>query len=129
MQPVKVQRMFTSSCWMNVWFLIVIGSLVGCGRTEVQTLITYPGELPKPDRVLVYDFALKPDDVSLDGAIGKKLVHLMEGGSKTKEEVEVGRAVANVLSENLVKEIRDLGLPVERTRSGFGSSLSTLKYI
>ncbi len=126
MQLVKVQRMFTSSWWMNVWLLIVVGSLVGCGRTEVQTLITYPGELPRPDRVLVYDFALKPDDVSLDGAIGKKLVHLMEGGSKTEEELKVGQAVANVLSENLVKEIRDLGLPVERAAGASPLSGNTL---
>ncbi len=126
MQLVKVQRMFTSSSWMNVWLLIVVGSLVGCGRTEVRTLVTYPGELPKPDRVLVYDFALKPDDVSLDGAIGKRLVHLLDGESKTEEELKVGKAVANALSEKLVMEIRDLGLPTERATGASPLSGNTL---
>jgi len=114
MQLLRVQKMFTSFWWMNVWGIIVIGSLVGCGRTQVNTLVTYPGGLSRPDRVLIYDFALKPDDVLTDGTIGKRLFHVLEGESKTEEELKVGTAVAYALSEKLVKEIRDLGLPTER---------------
>jgi hypothetical protein len=66
--------------------------------------------LPKPDRVLVYDFAVTPDDVALDRGIGKKAIRGSGSAAQTAEEIRVGRAVARALSKNLVKELRNRGI-------------------
>jgi hypothetical protein len=70
--------------------------------------------LAKPDRVLVYDFAVSADDVSLDRAVGAQLLQHLQGASQTEEQLKVGRAVAQALSVELVKAIQQLGLPAER---------------
>jgi hypothetical protein len=96
------------------WLAVFL--LVGCAPTKVDTTGEYTGKEPlaRPNRVLVYDFAVSPDDVSLNSAIGTKLANLVKGSPKNEEQLKVGRAVAKALSEGLVKEIQDLGLPAER---------------
>lgn len=63
---------------------------------------------------MVYDFATSPDDVDLTKGIIPELEHLVKKTPRTKEEKSVGRAVANALAKELVKEIQNLGLPAER---------------
>jgi len=70
--------------------------------------------VPKPDRVLVYDFAVSPNDVSLNRSPVARLGNRLSGKSPTEEEIKVGRAVANALAEELVKRISALGLPAQR---------------
>jgi hypothetical protein len=42
-------------------------ALGACAPTTVQTQQDYSGTaLPRPDRVIVYDFAVSPDEVTLD---------------------------------------------------------------
>jgi hypothetical protein len=96
------------------WLAVFL--LVGCAPTKVETTREYTGKEPlaRPNRVLVSDFAVSPDDASLNSAIGAKLANLVKGSPKNEEQLKVGRAVAKALSEGLVKEIQDLGLPAER---------------
>ncbi len=47
--------------------LIMLG---GCAPTNVQVMEEYSGQLPRPERVLVYDFALSLDDINLAEGIG-----------------------------------------------------------
>ncbi len=91
-------------------------AMAGCAPTGVQTISESTGEepLPTPARVLIYDFAVSPQEVSLDSAIGKRLARLMGGTPQTEEQLKVGRAVADALAKNLVKDIQKLGLPAER---------------
>src|SRR5206468_12427561 len=86
------------------WLTLVV--LAGCAPTLVDTVQDYSGKspLPMPDRVLVYDFAVSATDVKLNSAIGARLANLLTGAKENEEQVKVGRAVAKVLSESLVKE-------------------------
>src|SRR5207302_4682695 len=88
--------------------------------TDVNTSQKYSGKslLPRPDRVLVYDFAVSANDVKLNSAIGARLANLVTGAQENQEQVKLGRAVAKALSESLVKELDQLGLPVEQVSSG-----------
>lgn len=96
--------------------LIVLFPL-GCAQTSVQTVQEYRGEepLPKPDMVLVYNFAASPDEVTLDTGISAQLVDLVKGNpSRTQKEREIGRKVADALSQALVDKINELGFAAER---------------
>src|SRR5207245_11446765 len=100
------------------WLTLVV--LAGCVPTLVDTVHEYYGKspLPMPDRVLVYDFAVSANDIKLNSAIGARLANLVAGAKENEEQVKVGRAVAKAFSETLVKELNQLGLPVEQASSG-----------
>jgi Domain of unknown function (DUF4410) len=92
--------------------LVAVGGLAGC--TTVQPLSQYGGAVPQPDRILVYNLAISPGQVELDGGIAERLKDATQGTPRTLEEMQVGEKVAVVLSEHLVAEIRDMGLPAQR---------------
>lgn len=58
--------------------------LVGC--TSVTEVSKYAGErLPKPERVLVYDLAVTPDEVKLDRGLSARAVEAMKKSSRTEQ--------------------------------------------
>jgi hypothetical protein len=104
--------------------------LAGCAQTEARRSQDYAGPpLQRPDRVLVYDFAVSPGDVRLDRGLGPRVLGAIEGTSKTSGEVAAGRDVARAISDNLVKEIRGRGLPAERAVQPLASSDKNVLFI
>jgi hypothetical protein len=99
---------------------IVLAIAVGCGPTKVQQEQMSLTQLPKPDLILVYDFAVSPDEVELDTGLSADIMRQYEqykGTSRTAEEIKVGHKVADAVAEELVKKIRSYGLWADR---GFG---------
>jgi hypothetical protein len=97
--------------------LIVVVIAIGCAPTKVQQENTTLTQLPRPDLILVYDFAVSPDEVKLDTGLSEELKQKYEehkGTSRTAEEIKVGHKVADAVAEELVKKIRSYGLSVER---------------
>jgi hypothetical protein len=100
----------------------------GCGPASVQsTGGTVSMGLPRPERILVYDFAVTPDEVKLDQGISAEVTrYVSEGGSLsalTADEIKVGHAVANAVAIELVQRLRRYGFVTERaigwpTRTG-----------
>jgi hypothetical protein len=91
--------------------------LFGCAPTAVQQKDETLTQLPRPDRILVYDFAASPDEVKLDKGLSADLMQKYQeykGTSRTAEEIKVGHKVADVVAEELVKKIRSYGLMAER---------------
>jgi len=92
--------------------------IVGCGPASVQRVSGPTGQLPRPDRILVYDFAVTPDEVRLDSGVGSQLGQLFgstdPGTSRTAEEIKIGHAVANAVAAALVNELNKYGLPAAR---------------
>ena len=92
---------------------------VGCASVETHTSpVSLGGErLVKPERVLIYDFAVSPEQVQLDEGIIRSVsetVRGTEGTPRTQKELELGRRVSRSLTENLVKELGKYGIPAER---------------
>ncbi|HTN71676.1 MAG TPA: DUF4410 domain-containing protein [Methylomirabilota bacterium] len=81
-------------------------ALAGCGTTTVTPTFHPPTGLPKPDRVLLFDFAVTPAEAGIDSGIGSL--------TQTQEDVRVGKAFAQALSINLVKELRNRGIDAYR---------------
>jgi hypothetical protein len=92
--------------------------MAGCGPASVQTVGPASGaRLPKPDRILVYDFAVTPEEVKLDTGISaevQQLVQQHQGTSRTAEEIKIGHAVAAAVAAELVKELQNYGFWVQR---------------
>ena len=73
--------------------------------------------MAKPEKLLVYDFAVSPGEVTLDDGIGEDVAQVVkstEGIPKAQMELELGRKVAVALSENLVVELGKYGILAER---------------
>jgi uncharacterized protein DUF4410 len=94
-------------------FLVV----AGCGPSTVQRTGGVSTPISKPDRILVYDFAVTPEEVKLDAGLSAKAQQFFEehqGTSRTAQEIKIGHAVANAVAIELVKEINSYGLVAER---------------
>ena len=98
--------------------LITVGLvLAGCGPTSVQSTGATVTGLPRPDRILVYDFAVTPDEVKLDQGISADVMRYVSDSSmstRTAEEIKIGHAVANAVSIELVQKLRSYGFFAER---------------
>jgi hypothetical protein len=91
-----------------------IAFFAGCAGTKVSMDNEYQGFLPRPSRVLVYDFAVSPDEVELDSGISGDIQELVNKTPRTDQERAIGRQVAAALTTHLVKEIGALGIPAIR---------------
>ncbi len=105
---------------------LALAGLVGCARTSVENVRVHATGIPKPQLIVVHDFVVSPDAVSLEGAAGARLMDGAKGTSEAEERAKVGQAVARVVTENLVMEIKKLGILAEPTSAtpAAGSSLS-----
>jgi hypothetical protein len=67
--------------------------------------------LPRPQLIVVHDFGVTASDVTLDGAIGARLLQMIRETPTSGQELQLGREVARAVTANLVKEIHKLGIP------------------
>jgi hypothetical protein len=93
--------------------VVAAGLMAGCASTQVTSENQYLGFLPKPRLVVVYDFAVSPDEVELDSGVAK-LDELIKNTPRTEQERAIGRQVADALAKHLVSEIQALGIPAVR---------------
>ena len=93
-------------------------ALGACAPTTVETREDYSGTaaLPRPYRVIVYDFAVSPDEVTLDQGLPEKLVRSFQSASTTEQERLVGQQVAQAIAQTMVEEIINGGLSAELAR-------------
>lgn len=94
-------------CMISLFFI-----LSACASTQVQSVRPYSeAKLPKPQVILVYDFSVPKEDIQLNQAAGAKLVRYAKKEPQSEQKEKLGLAVANSLSNQLVAELRQLGLP------------------
>jgi hypothetical protein len=86
--------------------------LAGCASTEVtnRERLTYD-QLPRPNNIVVYDFAASPADVPADSALAGQN---SAPAAATTEEIALGRELGAAIAAQLVADIRELGLPAVR---------------
>jgi len=109
MNPIK------TGTFVSLIALLLLG-LTACTKTSSHEIRMYDGKerFPRPDRILVYDFAVSHRDVAINSAIGARITNLVTNTSTTDEQKKVGKAVAFVLAEEIVKELRAMQLSAER---------------
>jgi hypothetical protein len=93
-------------------------------RVEITPGQTYSGQpLPKPTRILVYDFTVNPEDVQVDKTQQVRLRHIVMGDENQKK---VGENAVEELAKELVKRLKKTGIPVERAKAGTTAPANTL---
>ncbi|MEC4747283.1 DUF4410 domain-containing protein [Methylomicrobium sp. Wu6] len=87
----------------------------GCAQTNVRTSneIANSG-LPRPQQVLVYNFAVSPEDIKQNASFFAKLGRNMSDSNQTAEQIQLGREVADALATELTQKIADMGLNSRR---------------
>ena len=92
------------------WFTALL--FAGCGATTVTPTFRPADTLARPDRVLVYDFAVVPDELEK----GDRDARASGTGSEaqTQEDIQVGKAFAKALTENLLQELGHRGIGAHR---------------
>ena len=97
----------------SILAIVAAAALAGC--TSVQTEEQYAGpRLPRPEVIVVYDFAATPGEVELDTGLSAEIMEAMNGTPRTEQEQKAGHLVADAFARHLVAEIQDLGLPARR---------------
>jgi len=95
--------------------MVIVGlaaaSIAACARTSVENVSSRAIGLPKPQLIVVHDFGVSAGDVALDSGVGARLKLMIRETPAAEEEVKIGREVARIVTENLVKEISKLGVP------------------
>ncbi len=95
---------------------LALAVLSGCAKAYVTPTRT-AGPLPKPDMIVVNDFAVTAAEVKLDQGVMQKAMRDSSSRAVSEEESAIGHLVANKLSESLVKYLRDSGIAA--TRAGW----------
>jgi hypothetical protein len=93
--------------------LMTLAMASGCATTQV-TEATAPVDrkLPRPDNIVVYDFAATPRDIAADRDLGVE--YSGEMGTQSAEDARVGRELGAQMAAQLVEEIHAMGLPAAR---------------
>jgi len=100
-------------------FCVSVALLGACSSTEItdKDVNWQAAKLPKPDQLIVYDFATSPDEVKLEHGVIADVRELVEKEPRTAQEKEIGRSVANALAKKLVTELHDKNLPAVRAEN------------
>ena len=92
-------------------FLTII--LIGCAGGSAKRVRQYTEikDLPRPSVMLIYNFSVDPDDVIID-TFGPNFTS--SKGGEPSERLEKGKAVADALAEQLVKQLVESGINAQR---------------
>src|SRR5258706_2377522 len=93
---------------------ILLAVVCGCAKSNVEPTMKASRNMPKPDMVIVNNFAVDPAEVKLDRGLMAKTMRDTEGKAPNEEEAQVGRLVAEKLAITLVEELREVGIAATR---------------
>ena len=83
--------------------------LAGCASTKVSDRETYAGaKLPRPDRILVYDFAATPDEVPAQSTLATASAGTTP---QTAEDIAEGHKLGAAVAKELIADLQGMGLP------------------
>lgn len=101
----------------------LLALMAGCSTsirqaTGSDTTATEGGaRMPRPARVLVYDFAIDWQTVALDNGMRARIQRAMTGGSLSQQQQEVAAEVQRAIGDTLVQQIQGMGLDAVRANS------------
>jgi hypothetical protein len=90
-------------------------------KVNVTPVAIYTGgrPLPKPDKILVYDFAINSGDVQVDKMQALRPRHLITGD---KSPDAIAASAVKKYSSELIKALEKTGIPVEHAVAGGGQA-------
>jgi uncharacterized protein DUF4410 len=101
-------RPFAPALARSVVALLLLG---GCAQTTVTQQQSYEGQrLPRPARILVYDFAASAADLPAGYNMAVAAPHV----SQTADDLSLGRKLGAEIAKELVSNLQGMGLPAVR---------------
>jgi len=107
-------------------FGLVLVIMGGCAAATVDQTKKTTGPLPRPDMIIVDDFAVTSAEVKLDQGVMAKAMRDSDSRSLSEEEGKIGHMVSDKLSEFLVEELRNVGIQATRAGSQVKPSETTV---
>ena len=106
-----------AAAWLGVAAIALLAT--GCAKTAVspQQVTTAQG-LPAPGRVLVYNFAVNPDEVTANQSIVARAMSSMSSENTAQQNLEIGHKAADALATDLVAQLVKAGLNAQRATRG-----------
>lgn len=99
----------------RILMLVAAACLIaGCGPTKMTTTSDYAGTLPQPTMIVVYNFAVAPNEVELDEGIEADITRAKDGTPRTLDEMAIGRQVSEAFAKKLVAQLQNDGYVVLR---------------
>ncbi|UCF91613.1 MAG: DUF4410 domain-containing protein [Desulfobacterales bacterium] len=102
--------------------LFVIAACASTKVTDREIVVTE--KIPRPDHILVYDFVATPADVPADSPLAGQ--HFEQSAPQTAEQIEAGRKLGAEIAQELVEQIRVMGMPAERAPKGTTAQINDL---
>ena len=98
----------------GLFALALAAFAIGCAQTNVDPNQCSLSLLPKPDRVVVRNFAVTRSEVEVDDDIAPSMLRAVSGEVTATDAQKVGHAAANALADELVKKLVEKGIPAVR---------------
>ena len=119
-KPMSKSGWLTAVAWPAATALLVSGAAAQGpmgAKITVTPVAVYTGSspLPKPQKILIYDFAVNPDDVQVDKVQALRPRHLLTGD---KSQDSVAADAGKKYYAELVKALEKTGIPVEHVATG-----------
>jgi uncharacterized protein DUF4410 len=90
--------------------------LAACGQTGIRNaVLTTEKNLPRPSRILVYDFAVSEREITEYQGIMRQQPSVKDSGER---ERQLAREVKDALAEEVADGLRKLGFTIERVSRG-----------
>ncbi|HVP31398.1 MAG TPA: DUF4410 domain-containing protein [Myxococcota bacterium] len=100
---------------LQFWVGVVV--VAGCASTNVtQRDIRVTGKIPRPNRILVYDFGATSADVPPESTLAGQYSQQ----TPTADQLAAGRALGAEVARNLVADINEMGLSAVRATGETG---------
>jgi len=86
-------------------------TILGCAKAKVRETneVAYTG-LPRPTRVLIYNFTANPASVKENASVFAKIGRAIENSNQTADQIEEVREVSDALATELTTKIAAMGL-------------------
>ena len=86
-------------------------------KVQVTTVQSYNGSaaLQKPERIVVYDFAVNPDDIQVDRSQSIRPRHILAGDQNASA---IAKKTQNTYSKELMAELAKTGISVQHAEAG-----------
>ena len=120
--PVASTRMTRA---LLVLSLVALGMLIGCSSTKLSNRQEYQGpKLPRPGRIIVYDFAATPADLP-DWSMARQ-AYSQASTRVDDADLAAGRKLGAAIAKEIVEQIGDMGLNAVRAAAQPEAALNDL---
>lgn len=115
--------------WRCAFYLapVYLAAIVtGCASAKVEVTSKSPDYLQHPDFVMVDNLAVSPKNVKIDDGMAAKIERKSKDITQSKEEIQVGNAMADALTNAIVKYLKMGGIKAVKGGSSTKPTNKTL---